>query len=131
MEYVGYANGSSNILINNRPLIQSGSNGLGSWVRYYDGTQICYNFYGTTSSAGNGGTGTVIGLPNVFKTADTYVVSAGIRGIASTGVSGSFVTEYHPHTAGTIVVKILVHTPTTIYNGGAYACTFQAVGRWY
>lgn len=131
IEYIGYADGTSDILINNVPLINSGSNGLGYWVRYYDGTQICYSWDVTAVSGGNATTGTSIGLPTCFIDTAKYSISSFVRGIASAGVSGSFVMECYPQTRGTIVIKVLVHTPTTIYNGGGYGCTYQAVGRWY
>ncbi len=46
---------SGNLLINNSPIIESGSNDNGNWIKYMDGTMICWGNYniGNTTTGGN------------------------------------------------------------------------------
>ncbi len=126
MEYIGYVNGTSDILINNKPLVQSGVNALGTWVRYYDGTQLCYG-KGTTV---NSGAGHIIPMPNLFRD-NGFATMLCANGIASASASASYVGECYSVSRNTMAGKVLIHYGNTMANPGDTGVNWTANGRWY
>lgn len=126
LEYIGYSDGTSDILLNNSPLVQSGTNGLGWWVRYYDGTQICSGCVVTNNS----GAGHIIGMPVPFATS-TFATMLSARGIASGGATASYVGECYSAGRLHMLGKVLIHYGNSMANPGDTGVSYMAIGRWY
>ena len=114
--------------LNSNVMTESGSNPNGRYIRFSDGTQICYN--GHLISSNNSADGTIVGFPANFSD-DSYSLNASAKGMVSGSAAGSYVVESVPLTVSTFRIKILTHTPTEIL-ASADTTTFGyiAIGRW-
>ena len=112
---------------NSDVITDSGTNPNGSYIRFSDGTQICYS--ASLPSSNNDTTGTTVTFPASFYDS-SYVINASARGIASSTAGSSHVVETQAVSSSTCRIKIMVHTPTTITGTGTPNFGYIAIGRW-
>lgn len=100
------------------PVVESGSNANGSWIRYADGTQLAFNQRSTGSWGAGASVTQVHTFPVAFDFAPWAVVSL---------LSGN------PHNFNSTVV-VTTSTTISIASGGATASSgavnYLATGRW-
>lgn len=116
MPYVGTA-----------PIIESGSNANGYYVKYADGTMICY---AKVLSANNSTTGTAYTTPVTFYDTNISITTGGV-GIASGGTVGAYIIESAVNSASSYQIKILVISVGAL-NGAVdnTPCNVILIGRW-
>lgn len=113
--------------------IQSGSNSYGKWIKYDDGTMICWrnNYTDTidiTTEWGSLYVGEItnyINFPQTFK--ETPIVQYNILPTSSTGCFS--VCYNQPNITTTHITKIAVARPRPNSNVGIRA-TYIAIGKW-
>ena len=108
----GIKNFSTMPKISSSPIIESGSNANGYWVRFADGTQICGGEISFKSASTN-----TVNLPQPFIITD-YGVSKTIVTSASSGT-------YSPRLLG-----LSNKTTTNFHVYGAIDFSWVAIGRW-
>lgn len=105
-------------------IIEKGSNANGNYVRYADGTQICYrDDFEITPSAANTPTSATWTFPAAFGSTTNLIVLA----TANSSVVGTIVTGVA--TSGTTSTTTLVWV--TRINTTATFIQMTAIGRWY
>ncbi len=121
----GVVNAASGYYVNGAPMIEKGSNSNGMWVKYPDGTMICYAEYTATISSSYGGTYyaggwhfplAFIEIPVVLFSAKTYPYGLVALDDFSTSVTGNF------------TIQSVSTTPTL--NSSTITFSMCAIGRW-
>lgn len=121
-------NGNS-VVVNDRHLIQSGENSNGNWIRFYDGTQMCWNNNFYVDYENNSFLQRVWNFPANFTavvsmqvTRENYWGPARIvRGVPSANTAGS----------GQTATVRLWNTGTNMQSGDNALLRTFAIGRWY
>lgn len=121
----GVINAASGYYVNGAPMIEKGSNSNGMWVKYPDGTMICYAEYTATISSSYGGTYyaggwhfplAFIEIPVVLFSAKTYPYGLVALDDYSASVTGNF------------TIESVSTTPTL--NSSTITFSMCAIGRW-
>ena len=121
----GVINAASGYYVNGAPIIEKGSNSNGTWVKYPDGTMICYAEYTATISSSYGGTYyaggwhfplAFIEIPVVLFSAKTYPYGLVALEDFSASVTGNF------------TIQSVSTTPTL--NSSTITFSMCAIGRW-
>ena len=121
----GVINAASGYYVNGAPMIEKGSNSNGTWVKYPDGTMICYAEYTATISSSYGGTYyaggwhfplAFIEIPVVLFSAKTYPYGLVALDDFSASVTGNF------------EIESVSTTPTL--NSSTITFSMCAIGRW-
>ena len=107
------------------PVVESGSNTDGEWTRWADGTQIVSGQLAPSSNNNSGSTKTFA----ITFIAAPFVVASSSQIVSST-LGGSYVVETRSQTTTSVVVKILLHKPTTISDASGVTIHIIATGRW-
>ncbi|MBL8967009.1 MAG: hypothetical protein JNG85_08370, partial [Spirochaetaceae bacterium] len=102
-----------------------GENSNGNYLKFPDGTLICW---GKATIASNNNGGTAFTFPFVFKTPPTLFAMAQI--IHSSGLGSSTVTEIGAVTTSGAYMKALGHAATVIYDITNVVVHWQARGFW-
>ena len=110
-------------------IIESGSNANGNYVRFADGTQVCY-LSRTITQEENSGQGAVVTYPASFIRSNDLIVVATPRIATSMTTGGIGTVEIHGISITGCEVKVLI-----LANGGTLSaaqtpCTVVAIGRW-
>ena len=107
-------------------IVESGENENGSYVKFGDGTMICY---GRVALDENDGSGKVFSFPTSFIDSN-YVIFVTANGNASSAASGSYVVEQVRVDSSRFRAKALVHTATSINVPASVISLYYAIGRW-
>lgn len=108
-------------------IVEKGSNSNGVYIRYADGTQICY---GDISTINNAAGGVAFTFPAMFY-GTNYSLMAKTRAVASGGLGAAYVVEVGANSGTTGVVKVTLHSPTTISGAvDGTIISYIAIGRW-
>jgi hypothetical protein len=107
-------------------IIERGSNANGTFVRFADGTQICE---GSVTPASNNNGGTNATFPAAFAAAPG--VAANAVSIASGGLGSSCVTEVGVPSETAVLLKVTLHTASSILDATGIEIKYLAVGRWF
>jgi hypothetical protein len=115
-------------------IVQRGSNGNGEFIRYADGTQICWDS-GTTTNAISTADGTLYSLASsinrTFATAFlTGTIPAVIPGAGRTG-GGSAVYATNDATPTDTGVNLMLTSPSNLTTSVTKRWNYTAFGRWF
>ena len=106
-------------------ILEKGSDANGEYVRYADGTQICWN-YAAGNLAANDATG------SLFRTAATTTWTFPVAFIAAPVVTGSTDTSVRWVSVGTATTTNAVFRHyAAITSATTIGTTLMAIGRWY
>lgn len=110
-------------------IIEQGSNANGYYLRFADGTQLCFKVHNFPASSNNNA-GTLINYPVSF--ASVYSVHGSAATIISATTASQIVVEARSSSNTAMLAKALQHTATTVADPSiGVSAALMAVGRWY
>ncbi len=119
-----------NIFANEANVVESGSNSNGNWVKFYDGTMICWNYQEVTDQAIDTKYGSIyiadrdIAYPTVFISTPTLTCSMFKWGTSASW--GSVADSETPLTKG----KLRVYDVSNRAAGETCRIGWYAIGKW-
>ena len=110
-------------------IIEQGSNANGYYLRFADGTQLCFKVHNFPASSNNNA-GTSINYAVAF--ASVYSVHGSAATIISATTASQIVIEARSSSSTAMLAKALQHTATTVADPSiGVSAALMAVGRWY
>ena len=109
-------------------IIENGTNANGTYVKFANGTLICYKHVIIASSHNSGSS---FALPATYVDTN-YVVTVSPSTMISTGGTASYVTEAQSYSVSSIKLKcVYVATGGTVGDTPNAPVSYQTIGRWY
>lgn len=104
-------------------IIERGVNGQGEYIRFADGTQICWGTTNSASLPANTSTGTLISLPVAF--ANTWFI---VQSVAQPISTWDWYGVVSAGATATAQIEVVCRNGATAQS---CVCRWMAIGRWY